>query len=100
MKRFIAGFALCLALAPVASPQSTKYGVTVTAEKNVDYAAFKTYSWVQGQPSPVKAIDAHIVAAVDRELAGLGWAKATSGRGDVLVTYDSLTRTDVDLKAK
>ncbi len=77
-----------------------KYGVTVTAEKNVDFTKFKTYSWTQGQRSQVKAIDAAIVAAVDRELNALGMSKSTSGPGDVLVTYYSLTRTDVNLTAR
>jgi hypothetical protein len=80
--------------------QSMKYGVTVTTEKNVDYAKFKTYTWTKGQPSAVKSIDTQIVAAVDRELAALGMTKATTGKGDVLLAYYSLTRTDVDHKAK
>jgi len=80
--------------------QTPKYGVTVTTEKNVDYAKFKTYTWTKGQPSAVTSIDAQIVAAVDRELAALGMTKATSGHGDLLLAYYSLTRTDVDLKAK
>ena len=41
-----------------------------------------------------------MVAAVDRELGGLGMTKATSGPVDVLVTYYSLSRTDVNVKAK
>jgi uncharacterized protein DUF4136 len=80
--------------------QSMKYGVTVTTEKNVDYAKFKTYTWTKGQPSAVTSIDAQIVGAVDRELAALGMTKATTGSGDVLLAYYSLTRTDVDHKAK
>jgi len=38
--------------------------------------------------------------AIPKELGGLGMSKAASGKGDVLVTYYSLRRTDVDLKAK
>jgi hypothetical protein len=38
--------------------------------------------------------------AVDGELAGLGMTKASSGSGDTLVAYYSVTRTDVNLKAK
>jgi hypothetical protein len=79
--------------------QMPKYGVTVTAEKNVDFAAFKTYSWTRGQPSASPVIDGQIVAAVDRELSALGMTKSASG-GDVLVAYYSLTRTDVDVNAK
>lgn len=77
-----------------------KYGVTVTAEKNVDFAKFKTYTWTEGRPSPDKTTNGQIIAAVDRELAALGMTKAASAPGDVLVTYYSTARTDVDVNAK
>ncbi len=70
--------------------QSTKYGVKVTVEKNVDFSRLKTYSWTPSQPAPVKAVDDRIVGDVDRELSGLGLAKSESGTGDVLVTYSAL----------
>ena len=88
----------CVAGATLAA-QMPKYGVTVTAEKDVDFAAFKTYSWTRGQPSASPVIDGQIVAAVDRELSALGMTKSAS-TGDVLVAYYSLTGTDVDLNAK
>lgn len=100
IKRFTLTIALCAGLAAALAGQMPKYGVKVTADKHVDYATFKTYSWTPGQPSADKQIDARVVAAVDRELAALGMTKATSGPGDVLVTYYSLSRTDVNLKAK
>ena len=90
---------LTLVAAPAAGQQS-KYGVKVNAEKNVDFSKFKTYSWVPGQPSADKTINAQIMAAVDKELAGVGMTKADGGAGDVTVSYYSLTRTDVDLNAK
>ena len=80
--------------------QTPKYGVTVTAEKNVDFAKFRTYSWTAGQPSALKIVDAQVIAAVDRELGALGLTKVASGPVDVLATYYSLSRTDVDVKAK
>ena len=87
---------------PAASQGKGKYGVTVTAEKKVDFGAFRTYKWTKAQPSPDKNIDAQIVAAVDKELAALGMTKETAGgtAADVHVSYFSLTRTDVDLKGK
>jgi len=100
MKRLIVGIGICAALTAAAAAQMPKYGVTVKADKKVDYAKFKTYSWTKGQPSAVKAIDAQVMAAVDHELSALGMTKATSGPGDVLVAYYSLTRTDVNHKAK
>src|SRR5262245_61008104 len=100
MKSFVVGCILFTVSAVVVPAQMPKYGVTVEAEKNVDFAKFKTYSWTKGQPSLARAIDARITSAVDRELAALGMMKADSGPGDVMVAYYSVTRTDVNLKAK
>ena len=100
MKPLILSGIMCAIFAGVTAGQIPKYGVRVTAEKNVDFAKFKTYSWTEGQPSAVKEIDAQIKAAVDRELAGLGMTKATSGTGDVQAAYYSVSRTDVNTKAK
>ena len=100
MKSFVLGCALFSVVVAAVSAQMPKYGVTVEAEKGVDFSKFKTYSWTQGQPSPLKTIDAQITGAVDRELAALGMSKAASGPGDVLVAYYSVSRTDVDLKAR
>jgi Domain of unknown function (DUF4136) len=100
MKRVVAGIGLCVACVSAVSAQMPKYGVTVNAEKNVDFSKFKTYTWTPGQPSMNKSVDAAIMAAVDRELVALGMTKAPSGSGDVQVAYYSLSRTDVDLKSK
>jgi len=100
MTRIAAGIGMCVIAAAALHGQMPKYGVTVKAEKNVDFAKFTTYSWTKGQPSADTTIDAQVVAAVDRELGALGMTKAASGTGDVLATYYSLSRTDVDLKAK
>jgi hypothetical protein len=100
MKQLVTGVALTAMLIASAAAQMPKYGVTVNAEKNVDFAKFGTYSWTTGQPSAVKAIDTHVKNAVDRELAALGMTRSASGPADVLVAYYSLSRTDVDLKAK
>jgi Domain of unknown function (DUF4136) len=94
---FFVTCALLSGAAVVVSAQ--KYGVTVNAEKNVDFTKFKTYSWTTGLPSPDKTVDGHIVAAVDKELGSLGLTKA-SGNPDVLVTYYSTRRVDVDVNAK
>jgi Domain of unknown function (DUF4136) len=100
MKALIVGALLSVVAVAAPAAQMPTYGVTVTVSKNVDPAKFKTYSWTKGGPSIAKTIDAQIVAAVDRELAGLGMSKAASGKSDVLVTYYQLRRTDVNLKAK
>jgi hypothetical protein len=100
MKSFVVGCVLFTVAAAVVPAQMPKYGVTVEAEKNVDFSKFKSYSWTKGQPSLARAIDERITSAVDRELAALGMTKAASGPGDVMVAYYSVTRTDVNLKAK
>ncbi len=92
---------VCVLLAIVLEAQAPKYGVVVEIDdKKADFASFKTYTWQRGQAAFDKTVDAQIVAAVDAELAKLGMTKAASGPGDVLVTYASTNRTDVDLKAK
>ena len=100
MKRSIA---LCLLLGLMAAPiaaQITKYGVTVKADIKTDFTKLKTYVWETGWQSPDKNVHQQIVAAVDRELAGLGFEKKASGPSDALLTYATQRRTDVDLKSK
>jgi hypothetical protein len=87
-------------LTPVAHAQKMTYGVKVMVAKAADLANAKTYSWTVSQPSPDKTVDALIVAAVDRQLTALGFTKVASGASDVLTTYASTRRTDVNLKGK
>ena len=63
-------------------------------------APVKTYTWTETRPSFDKAIDAQIRAAVDRELQARGLSKRATAPADLLVTYSSLSRTDVDLRSK
>jgi len=98
MRPLFVGVLVSLAVAIAAA--QPKYGVTVTPTKGVDFAKFKTYEWTNGQPARSKDIDGQIVAAIDKELKGLGFTKKEGGGSDVLVRYGSLQRTDVDLKSK
>ena len=66
----------------------------MNADKHANFSAFKTYSWTPSQPAQSRAVDTQIVAAIDRELSGLGMTKAASGAGDVIVTYSSLAAAD------
>jgi Domain of unknown function (DUF4136) len=100
MRRLIIGLGMCAVITAAVAGQMPKYGVTVKADKNVDFAKFKTYSWTVAHPSPDKTVNSQVIAAVDRELNALGMTKATSGPGDVLAAYSSLSRTDVNVKAK
>jgi hypothetical protein len=77
-----------------------KYRVKVQADKRTDFSKLKTYSWMAGHPASIAAVDAEIVASIERELSALGMEQAPSGIEDVVVTYSSVTRTDVNTKAK
>jgi len=92
--------AAALLLTTTSWAQVQKYGVTTEVAKNFDATAVKTYAWTPGRPSTDKGIDGQIIAAVDRELATVGLKPATAGTPDVFVTYYSVSRTDVDVKAK
>jgi Domain of unknown function (DUF4136) len=88
----------CVVLLVANAPQfgQAKYGVTVTKTNDVDFSKLQTYSWSWGKPSHNKEIDSWIVAAIDREMTGVGLRKNTAVLGDVIVTYDSISRTDSD----
>ncbi|HEY2908174.1 MAG TPA: DUF4136 domain-containing protein, partial [Vicinamibacterales bacterium] len=77
-----------------------KYKVTTTADKHTDFSRLKTYVWETGWASYDRTAHDQIVAAVDRELASLGFTKGTEGHTDVTVVYASVRRTDVNLKSK
>jgi hypothetical protein len=97
----VAACLVCVLLAIALEAQTPKYGIIVEIDdKKADFASFKTYAWQRGQASFDKTIDAQIVAAVDAEMAKLGMTKGATGAVDVLVTYASTNRTDVDLKGK
>ena len=90
---------VCIAPAGVLG-QTTKYGVTVDV---IDAAALTnaaTYTFVPGQPAFDKTIDQLIISAIDRQLKARGVTKVSSGTADMVVTYLSVRRTDVDLKSK
>ena len=75
-----------------------KYGVSVQAIVPAALAKAKTYVWTEGKHAFNKQAHAAIVAAIDRELAARGLTKLPSGSSDLLVSYEALGRTDVDLK--
>jgi len=77
-----------------------KYGVTAKAAKHTDFTRLKTYAWTSGWAIFDKPTDRFVVAAIDRELAGLGLTRRDAEPCDVIVQYASLLRTDVDLKSK
>ena len=83
-----------------ATAQKTKHRVAVTEVERDALEKVKTYTWTVSHPSFDKIADTQIIAAIDRELMIRGLTKLATGRGDAVVTYASLSRTDVDLKSE
>ena len=80
--------------------QRTTYGVTVDVINAAALTKAATYTFVPGQPASDKTMDQLIISAIDRELKARGVTKVASGSADMVVTYLSVRRTDVDLKSK
>lgn len=98
MKTRIATVVVVLAVLCAGLAVAQKLTPTVVQQdKTADFTAFHTYTYQAGHPAILKDVDARVVAGIEKELAALGLTKATTGQGDVVVTYHSVTRTDVDL---
>jgi hypothetical protein len=98
--RFAVAVLLVLAVAVPGFAQkkpAAPKAVVVHQDKTVDFTKFHTYSYEKGQPAIIKQGDERVVAGIEAQLKELGLTKAASGPGDVVVTYYSVTRTDVDL---
>ena len=80
--------------------QQTNYGVTADVINAEPLNKAQTFTFVAGQPAYDKAVDQFIISAIDRELKARGVAKVAAGPADIVVTYLSVRRTDVDLKSK
>jgi Domain of unknown function (DUF4136) len=85
---------------PGVSAQYTTYGVTVDVANAPALLKAVTYSFVAGQPVYDRRADNLIINAIDREMIARGVTKVASGPSDIVVTYLSVRRTDVDLKSK
>src|SRR4030095_16677170 len=81
-----------------AAAETPDYGVSLKVAKKAELAKVKTYSWGASHAAIDRAVDSQIVAAIERELAGLGLTKVTQGSGDALVAYHTVVRRDVDTK--
>jgi hypothetical protein len=98
---FVTASLLALGLtAATAAAETPDYGVSLKVAKKAELAKVKTYSWGASHAAIDKAVDSQIVAAIERELTGLGLTKVTEGSGDALVAYHTVVRRDVDTKKK
>jgi hypothetical protein len=67
-------------------------------DKKANFAALRTYSWTLGSHAFNPEAHKIIVAALEAEMAGLGFTKAASG-ADVTLAYYTTTVSNVDFKA-
>jgi hypothetical protein len=72
--------------------------VDSTFDKQANFAAIKTYSWATGVDAFVPEAHKMIVAAIDKEAAGVGLKPLATG-GDVTIAYYTMTTSNVDLAA-
>jgi hypothetical protein len=67
-------------------------------DKKADFAALRTYSWTLGSHAFNPEAHKIIVAALEADMAALGFTKAASG-ADVTLAYYTTTVSNVDFKA-
>ena len=87
---------LCSLLAVVQTTASTK--VETTFDKSVNFQALRTYTWLRGYDAHHPEAHKHIVAALEEEMARLGFTKVAE-RGDVTLSYYTVMAAELDLKA-
>lgn len=100
MKELFAMLMLSLAPYGVVAAAPADLHVKVTVDKDTDFSALHTYAWTRGWASFDPGLDAHIVDAIDRELASVGLIRREAEPVDVVVSYGTVQRSDVDVHAK
>jgi Domain of unknown function (DUF4136) len=100
MKALFAMLMLSLPLGGAAAMTPADYRVKVTVDKHTDFSALHTYAWTRGFASLDPDLDAFIVAAIDRELASAGLIRQETEPADVVVSYGTVRRSDIDVGAK
>jgi hypothetical protein len=100
MKALFALLMLSLPLDGGEAMAPADYRVKVTVDKHTDFSALHTYAWTRGFASLDPELDAFIVAAIDRELASAGLIRQETEPADVVVSYGTVRRSDIDVSAK
>jgi hypothetical protein len=100
MKALFAMLMLSLPLGGGEAMAPADYRVKVTVDKHTDFSALHTYAWTRGFASLDPELDAFIVAAIDRELASAGLIRQETEPADVVVSYGTVRRSDIDVSAK
>ena len=83
MKTFRFLFAIALLVVPGAVQAQQ---IKVHYDHGVDFTRFKTYSWLEGEPSNNPVAHQQIVSAIDRELMSKG-LRRVEDNGDLNVAY-------------
>ena len=99
MKQLLAAWMLSLAVCRV-SAAAPADRVKVIVDKNTNFSALHTYAWTRGFASLDPQLDAYIVAAIDRELTSVGLIRQETEPADVVVSYGTVRRSEVDVSAK
>jgi hypothetical protein len=91
--------AVILLFGLLAATQGVAVGkVDSSFDKQVNFAALRTYAWTSGIHADRPDVHKMIVAAVDDEMAIRGFKQVATG-ADVTVAYYTGYTTEVDLKA-
>ena len=85
-------FAFLLALASHAEAQDVRFNF----DKDVNFAAFKTYRWVvlKANTMPNSIVDGQIRGAVDTELATKGLTRSESDTAELYIGYQAAIDTE------
>jgi Domain of unknown function (DUF4136) len=100
MKALFAMLMLSLPLGGAAAMTPADYRVKVTVDKHTDFSALHTYAWTRGFASLDPELDTFIVAAIERELASVGLIRQETEPADIVVSYGTVRRSDIDVGAK
>jgi len=100
MQKLFAAWMLSLASCCVVAAAPADYRVKVSVDKHTDFSALQTYAWTRGWGSLDPEFDAHIVETVDRELASIGLIRQETEPADVVISYGTVRRSEVDVSAK
>ena len=100
MKVAFAVVMLSLALSDMTAAAPSDVRVKIRIDKQTNFAALRTYAWTRGFASLDPELDAFIVAAIERELASVGLIRQETEPADVVVSYGTVRRSDIDVSAK
>ena len=89
-------FALPLTVLLLGAGNASAQDVRFNFDKEVQFAAFKTYKWVaiKGDNAPNSLVDGQIKAAVDAELVKKGLTRSDSDSADLWIGYQTAISTE------